>query len=336
MTGQNSNISNEFFFDPYHSALVPFYIAQDLSLNATQIRIYIYIVGLKFRLENVYITNKMLCKQLGIKEESKKLQKYMREMKEKGYLSKEKKLITLPDGKQIEAWCWDVGRPVIMPAAKHTEPDNSKEEELSTNEKCEDNLSTESVEGGVLNGHEGGVPNGHLNNKNKKEDKKRSKDFSSQNQKYSPEFLEFWECTNKKGSKWNAYKAWRSLKLDKRLDELKELWDIFYKNDFSNRKHNFRPNISTWLNSHPWDNEKIPTLPASQNISKTQNKALRNDFCFNPDTERTYEEKKRSDAIKDAQAFSTISEAVLKSFTSKEKSLENINKIKNLLKGIYK
>ena len=324
MTGQNSNTSNEFFFDPYHSALVPFYIAQDLSLNATQIRIYIYIVGLKFRLENVYITNKMLCKQLGIKEESKKLQKYMREMKEKGYLSKEKKLITLPDGKQIEAWCWDVGRPVIMPAAKHIESVNNEEKNLSTDIKSGKNLSTESVEGGV--------PNGHLNNKNKKEDKKRSKDFSPQKQKYSSEFLEFWECTNKKGSKWNAYKAWRSLKLDKRLNELKELWNIYYLNDFSTREQQFRPNISTWLNSHPWDNEKIPVMPATENTAKTQNKALRNDFSSNADKERAYEEKKRSDALKDAQAFNEISKAV----STREQSLKHLQNIQNVLKGIFK
>jgi len=326
MTGQNSNTQKEFFFDPYHSALVPFYIAQDLSLNATQIRIYIYIVGLKFRLDHVYITNKMLCKQLGIKEESKKLQKYMREMKEKGYLTKEKKLITLPDGKEIEAWCWDVGRPVIMAVAQQPVSEKNEEEDLSTDEKPKDDLSTKNGLGGVPNGHGGGVPNGHLNNKNKKVDKLRSKDFSSQNQKYSSEFLEFWESTNKKGSKWNAYKAWRSLKLDVRLDELKELWNIFYKNDFKNRDHNFRPNISTWLNSHPWDNENIPSLPSQQDASKTQNKAPRSNYPTTAAQEEQYRKEKQLRAQEEAKAFQVISKAA-----TKEQSLEALAGIKSIL-----
>lgn len=107
------------------------------------------------------------------------------------------------------------------------------------------------------------------------------KNDSGSKKKYSEEFLEFWECTNKKGSKWNACKAWRSLKLDKRLDELKELWNIFYKNDFKNRGHNFIPNISTWLNSHPWDNEKLSPETSIENASKTQNKAHISDFSSN-------------------------------------------------------
>lgn len=103
----------------------------------------------------------------------------------------------------------------------------------------------------------------------------------SKNQNYTPEFLEFWATTNKKGSKWNAYKAWRSLKLDHRLDEIKQLWGTYYKNDFKQREFKFCPNISSWLNEHPWDNEKIPALPATQNTFKTQNKAPRSDFSSN-------------------------------------------------------
>lgn len=325
MNGQNSNTYKEFYFDPYHAALVPFYIAQDLSLNATQLRIYIYIVGLKFRMENVYITNKMLCKQLGIKEESKKLQKYMREMKQKGYLTKEKKLINMPDGKKMEAWCWDVGRPVIMPIhnTQNSYEENNKPLEES---KTEDNLSTEVKEGGVPEGHGGGVPEGHLNNKNEKEDNLISKDLTNKPHKYTSEFISFWETTNKKGSKHHAYKAWRSLKLDKRLDEIKKLWEIYYQNDFCNREYVYRPNISTWLNSHPWENENIPCLPSQQTTPKTQNKALSSNYPTTAAQEEQYRKEKQLQAQEEAKAFQVISK-----LATKENSLEALAQIKNIL-----
>lgn len=148
---------------------------------------------------------------------------------------------------------------------------------------------------------------------------------------YSDQFTEFWVTTNKKGSKWNAYKAWRSLKLDKRLDELKELWNTHYHNDFKNREQQFRPNISTWLNSHPWDNEKIQVIPATGSTSKTQNKAHRSDYRSQSDAERAYEEKKRSDALNDAQAFRVISEVVSKPALTKEENLQRIREVKAIL-----
>lgn len=320
MIGQNSNTCKEFYFDPYHAALVPFYIAQDLSLNATQLRIYIYIVGLKFRMESVYITNKMLCKQLGIKEESKKLQKFMREMKNKGYLTKEKKVITLPNGVEKEVWCWDIGRPVIMPIENN--------DEISTESRSEDKLSTKKDEGGVPEGHVGGVPEGHLNSKNKKEDKLISKDFLTKPQKYTSEFTNFWETTNKKGSKHHAYKAWRSLKLDKRLDEMKKLWQTYYQNDFIEREHKFRPNISSWLNSHPWENENIPSLPSHENVSKTQNKASRSHFYKTAAQEEQDRLNNQLQASKDALIYRDIHNRV-----HTEKSQNEISKMRKKLMG---
>jgi hypothetical protein len=320
MTGQNSNTCKQFYFDPNHAALVPFYIAQDLELNASQLRIYIFIVGLKFRMQNVYITNKMLCEQLGIKEESKMLQKYMRGLKEKGYLSRDKKIITQPDGKQVEVWCWDVGHPVCMPVS-------NQKLDKKTND-----LSTEKSEGGVPEGHGGGVPEGHPNRYiNKNKDKEISKVLKNKkNNEYSSEFLEFWETTNKKGSKWNAYKAWRSLKLDKRLEELKDLWNVYFKNDFKNRDYNFIPNISTWLNSHPWDNEKIPSLPSQANTSKTQNKAPTSNYPATVEQEERYRLNKQLQATKDALIYRDIQNKV-----HTEKSQNEIKKMFEKLRGKF-
>lgn len=158
MTGQNSNTAESkkpFIFHDHICGMVPFRIAKDLDLNATQLRIYIFIAGLKFQMEGVYVTNEDLCTQLGIKEESKMLQKYMREMKKKGYLRREKKGVER-NGKKFKAWCWDIGSPIIL-------SDKVNQEEVFSGNTFDDNND----ERGVLPEHVGGVPPEHLNKRKK-------------------------------------------------------------------------------------------------------------------------------------------------------------------------
>lgn len=158
MNGQNSNTAESkkpFIFHDHICGMVPFRIAKDLDLNATQLRIYIFIAGLKFQMEDVYVTNEDFCTQLGIKEESKMLQKYMREMKKKGYLRREKREVER-NGKKFKAWCWDIGSPIIL-------SDKVNQEEVFPENTFDDNND----ERGVPPEHVGGVPPEHLNKRKK-------------------------------------------------------------------------------------------------------------------------------------------------------------------------
>lgn len=202
-----------------------------------------------------------------------------------------------------------------------------------TYENCVDNLTDPTSEVTAPHVRSDGTPTSDLTAINIKEIKEIKKDINKhssfvdkkQNQ-YSFEFLEFWETTNKKGSKHHAYKAWRSLKLDKRLNEIKELWQSYYQNDFKNREQRFRPNISTWLNSHPWDDDNISSSPSQQTTFKTQNKATASNYPTTAAQEERYRKEKQLRAQEEALAFQVISKAA-----TKEQSLEALAGIKSIL-----
>lgn len=326
MTGQNSNIKNiKKLHNPksYAPAVyIPCWLIQISNQYISHLSKLVYGRLSQWSQSDgtVYRSCPQLAKELGSNRSS--IERSLKELRDLGLIG-----TFQPQAGGLNHFVFYDHQWMYAPIVKELSYDNSV-----------DNFVDPTPEVTVPHPRSDGTPPSEVTAINIKEIKEIKKDIyeddfsvdKKQNQ-YSDQFLEFWETTNKKGSKYNAAKAWRSLKLDTRLDELKELWNTYYLNDFRNREQQFRPNVSTWLNSHPWDNDKIPTLPATQNTSKTQNKGPRNDYRTTSDTEKAYEEKKRADALKDAQAFRVISEAVAKPALTKEENLQRIREVKAIL-----
>lgn len=88
---------------------------------------------------------------------------------------------------------------------------------------------------------------------------------AKKNQGYSPEFLEFWGASWKRGSKFKAWQAYRRLVKGKRVSEVLAAVRsaaIAYEPCESQ----FKPHLATWLNQHRWQQPLTDFVDDSQAI----------------------------------------------------------------------
>jgi hypothetical protein len=129
-----------------YRAVIPFYILLDPSLSANELRFYGIIEQMESSLIDVFLTDRAIAYILGINHESKIVQRMFRKLKDKNYLKREEREVTI--GKR-KSWlkCWNTVKGGIVLNDKNSVPDVHHEEDNYT--------------AGVPDVHGGGVPDVH-------------------------------------------------------------------------------------------------------------------------------------------------------------------------------
>ena len=309
-----------------YRACIPLYVLLDPTLSANEIRLYGLIEQMETTLKDVYITDRTLAYILGVKFESKMIQKMSRKLKSKSYIKREEKEVYL--NKRIQFLkCWSTVKPGNILISESSG-------ELSTEGVPPVPPENKNNTGGVPvvptpcvpEVHPPRVPEVHTLNTQERNTHEKKKNTHRDNDA-CVFFDSFWNLYphHNRASEKTCRSIWVNRQLDSIASTIIEAVQVFLASD----RHwlaGYSPSAKTFLREDRWTHEPVldkKTKEEREAKQQAEQQRIENEKRQAEQakySEERYQRQKEEQYKQDAQAFRAITKGVSQGIDPKAKA----------------